>query len=78
MNIIKNSKVQGLGRESFLFISCDRSDMQKILDYGKVADIICPVLSCKDCKVDKLNLDPYIESNAYDDIGYNLLSLLRL
>jgi pre-rRNA-processing protein TSR1 len=47
------------------------------MDYCKVADIICPVLSCKDCNAERINLDPYNESKAFDEFGYRMLSCLR-
>lgn len=47
------------------------------MDYSKVADIICPVLSCKDCNADRINLDPYSQSNAFDELGYSMLRCLR-
>ena len=60
-----------------MFIACDR-DIEKALDYCKVADIVCPILSCRDCEVDKINLDPHGSARAFDDFGYRMLSCLRI
>lgn len=38
----------------------------KCLDYCKAADIICPILSCKNCNLDGLALDPVNNANAFD------------
>jgi len=57
-------------------IFLDRN-IESIMDACKVADIICPVLSCKDCQTNQINLDPYSNANAFDAFGYSLLSNLR-
>ena len=43
-----------------------------------MADIICPVLSCKDCKIDGLIKDPHLNAKAFDEEGYRLLTALRI
>ena len=40
--------------------------LTQCIDYCKTADIICPILSCKDCNVDGLNLNPYENAKAFD------------
>lgn len=47
------------------------------MNYAKVADVICPILSCKETNVEGLALDPFENAKAFDDEGYNLLSCLR-
>jgi len=64
-------------KESYIFIICPR-DVENVLDYCKVADVICPILSCKNCDVDKVALDPYYSSNSFDDLAYKTLSCLRV
>lgn len=70
-------KVHELSKENFIFISCDR-DFFACLDFAKVADIICPVLSCKDCQIDGLVKDPHSNAKAFDEAGYKLLTALRI
>lgn len=50
-------------------IFLDRN-IESIMDACKVADIICPILSCKDCNTNQINLDPYSNANAFDTFGY--------
>ncbi len=49
-----------------------------MLDFCKVADIICPILSCKNVNLDNLNLDPYNNANAFSDWGYKVLQALKV
>lgn len=58
-------------------MACNR-DFLSCLDFAKVADIICPVLSCKDCKIEGLIKDPHSNAKAFDDEGYKLLTSLRI
>lgn len=67
----------GLVKENIIIIEGDRN-FESNLDFCKVADIVCPVLSCKDTNLEKLNLDPYNNANAFDDWGYKVLSALRI
>ncbi|EAR91270.3 carboxy-terminal domain transketolase (macronuclear) [Tetrahymena thermophila SB210] len=67
----------GLIKENFIIIEGDRV-FENIMDFCKIADIVCPVLSCKDANLEKLNLDPYNNANAFDEWGYKILSALRL
>lgn len=69
--------VPELLKEDYIFISCDRN-FYNCLDFGKVADIICPVLSCKDCNIEGLVKDPHSNAKAFDEQGYKLLSALRI
>ncbi|KRX00267.1 hypothetical protein PPERSA_10766 [Pseudocohnilembus persalinus] len=69
--------MQGLVQENFLFAACDRN-LQSTLDILKVADIVCPILSCADCKLEETNLDPYGKAGAFDDYAYRVMSCLRL
>ncbi|EGR34439.1 ribosome biogenesis protein, putative [Ichthyophthirius multifiliis] len=68
----------GLIKENFIFIAGEYKNFENMLDYCKVADIICPVLSCKDTNLEKLNLDPYNNANAFSDWGYKILSALKI
>lgn len=70
-------KVPELTKESYVFLACDR-DFFTCLDFAKVADIICPVLSCKDCIIDGLIKDPHSNAKAFDEEGYRLLTALRI
>ena len=58
------------------FIAPSR-DIGQLMDLAKCADIICPVLSCKSTNTQGMNLDPYIEGKAFDEIGYMILNMLR-
>lgn len=69
--------VPGLIKENFIFIEGDRN-FENALDFCKIADIVCPVLSCRDTNIEKLNLDPYNNANAFDEWGYKMLSALRV
>lgn len=59
-----------------MFLSCDRN-IQTMLDYAKVADVIVPVLSCKQTNLEGMNLNPYENAKAFDDIGYEQINALR-
>jgi pyruvate dehydrogenase E1 component beta subunit/pre-rRNA-processing protein TSR1 len=50
-------------------VVCPR-EIEATLDFCKVADIICPILSCKDCDVEKVALDPYDNSHSFDELAY--------
>lgn len=77
-NLIKTINVVAeLSKENYIFIACDR-DFFSCMDFAKVADIICPVLSCKDCKIEGLIKDPHSNAKAFDDEGYRLLTALRI
>lgn len=69
--------VSELSKENYIFVACDR-DFQSCLDFAKIADIICPVLSCKDCVIDGLIKDPHSNARSFDDEGYKLLTSLRI
>ena len=43
-----------------------------------MADIVCPILSCKDCDVEGVNQNPYEKSNSFDDLAYYTLKCLRI
>ncbi len=43
-----------------------------------MADIICPVLSCKDTQLSGLIKDPHSNAKAFDEEGYKLLTSLRI
>ncbi|CAK68130.1 unnamed protein product (macronuclear) [Paramecium tetraurelia] len=73
LNVEANGK---LIKQPLRFIFLDRNPEQ-ILDACKVADIVCPVLSCRDCNTNTISLDPHSNANAFDEQGYKLLSNLR-
>jgi hypothetical protein len=58
------------------FIAASRN-IQHVLDYCKVADLIVPVLSCRSTNTQGLVLDPYSSSRAFDDHGYTLMNILK-
>ncbi len=43
-----------------------------------MADIVCPILSCKNCNVEGISVDPFENAKAFDENGYKLLSCLRI
>jgi len=47
------------------------------LDYCKIADIVCVVLSCKDADQSSVLLDPFAHARAFDDMGYAMLTVMR-
>lgn len=55
----------------------DRNDPYSVLDVGKIADIILVVMSCKETNVQGVKDDPFLHSNAIDELGYRALSLIR-
>jgi pre-rRNA-processing protein TSR1 len=67
-----NSKKQRL-----IFMPIDRNDVYSILDVGKVADLILVVMSCKNANESQIKENPWENSGAIDDRGYQALSLLR-
>lgn len=69
--------MKGLVKDNFIFAACDRN-LQTALDLCKVADIVCPILSCAECHSDKTNLNPYDNANAFDDFAYRVMSCLRI
>lgn len=68
--------VPGLVKENFTFVACSRR-MQEAVDLCKVADIICPVLSCRNTNAQRLALDPSQHARAFDDHGYTLMNILK-
>ena len=48
------------------------------MDFAKVADIICPIMSCKDCEIENVSLNPYEKSHSFDDLAYLTLKCLRI
>lgn len=51
--------------------------MLEILDYAKIADVICPVLSVEDVNLDKFKADPHTYGGAFDELGLTTISVLR-
>ena len=35
-------------------------------------------MSCKDCDIEKVALDPYNKANSFDELAYKTLSCLRI
>ena len=64
------------GKERITFIKTKR-DVYSILDACKIADIIMFVSSCKKCQADKWQLDPDKYSFCIDDLGYEIISIIR-
>ena len=48
-----------------------------MLDYAKVADIIVPVLSCKQTNIQGMTLNPFDDGKAFDELGYEQINALR-
>lgn len=55
---VDNKAFPQLQRKNYIFIICPR-EIELTLDICKVADIICPILSCRECNFEKMALDPY-------------------
>ena len=64
------------GKERITFIKTKR-DVYSVLDACKIADIIIFVSSCKKCQADKWQLDPDKYSFCIDDLGYEIISIIR-
>ena len=47
------------------------------MDYAKVADIVCPVLSVLDVDLAKYKADPHAYGGAFDEVGLSTISILR-
>lgn len=58
-----------------MLFSC--TSLTQFLDYCKVADVVCIVLSCKDADTKSLTLDPHLYAKAFDELGYEMLEYLR-
>jgi pyruvate dehydrogenase E1 component beta subunit/pre-rRNA-processing protein TSR1 len=48
------------------------------MDICKAAEIVCPILSCRDCDVGSVALDPFKNAKAFDDHAYQTLKYLKL
>jgi pre-rRNA-processing protein TSR1 len=64
------------GKERISLIKTSR-DVYSILDACKVADVILFVASCKKTEFNKWKTDPDKYSNAIDEFGYKILSMIR-
>jgi len=42
-----------------------------------VADIVCPVLSCKGCSLEGMNLNPFENAKAFDRDSYELITCMK-
>ena len=51
--------------------------MLEIMDYTKIADIFCPVLSVQDVNLEKFKSDPHTYGGAFDELGLSTISVLR-
>ena len=40
--------------------------------------MIIPVLSCKECKFEGLNTDPFENAKAFDELAYTLMRCLKI
>lgn len=47
------------------------------MDYVKLADIVCPVLSVADIDLMRFKTDPHAFGGAYDELGLTTISVLR-
>ena len=72
-----SSTNMGSRRQRLIFLTIPRDDAHKVLEIGKLADIILTVMSCADSDVKGLKVDPDKFSNAIDEVGYKALGLLR-
>lgn len=76
-HLVNVGGVVGVKRQRLIFYKCER-DPHALLDVSKVADILVFVLSCEKAQVDKLRDDPDEYAHAIDEIGYKMLSNLRV
>ena len=63
-------------KENFIFLTVDRN-VQNLLDYAKVADVIVPVLSCREVDQEAMTLNPHEAAKAFDELAYEQMSSLR-
>ncbi|KAM3131878.1 hypothetical protein pb186bvf_015999 [Paramecium bursaria] len=71
-----NVPTSKINKQPLQFIFLNR-DIDNILDACKIADIMVPVLSCRESNVQQLAIDPLNNARAFDNQGYKILSNLR-
>ena len=76
-HLVNMGGVVGVKKQRLIFYPCQR-DPHALLDICKIADILLFVLSCEKAQVDKLKDDPDLYANAIDEVGYKMLSNLRV
>lgn len=62
--------------DRYLFINCPRHS-ETFLDYAKVADILLNISTVEHADLQKLNVSPSEAVNAIDELGENMINLLR-
>lgn len=67
----------GVKKQRLMFHICKR-DVYSVLDITKIADICLFTFSCKETKADKVRDDPDQHANAIDEVGYQILNVLRV
>lgn len=62
--------------ERFIFLTCERNILA-FLDLAKVADIVCPIITCKAVDFQQFKENPYEKSGAFDDLSLQMISAFR-
>lgn len=62
--------------DRYLFINCPR-DSETFLDFAKVADMLLNISTVDHVDIETLNVKPGDAVNAIDEIGENMINLLR-
>lgn len=72
---ITTEKLPQFKGDQFIFMHSSRN-LLEFLDYAKVADIICPILSVKNVNLQEFRLNED-KSNAFDELGLTMITSLR-
>mmetsp|Transcript_28797 Transcript_28797/g.28504 ORF Transcript_28797/g.28504 Transcript_28797/m.28504 type:complete len:563 (-) Transcript_28797:264-1952(-) len=67
----------GVKKQRLMFHVCKR-DIYSVLDITKIADICLFAFSCKEAQADKVRDNPDEFANAIDEVGYQILNVLRV
>lgn len=59
-----------------MLLSASRNILE-VMDYAKIADIVCPILSVQDVNLEKFKADPHAYGGAFDELGLSTISILR-
>lgn len=62
--------------EKYMFIHCPRNS-EIFLDFAKVADLLLNISTVEHVNIPRLNIKPSDSVNAIDEIGENMINLLR-
>jgi len=75
-SVVSFNEVPQFQGEQYIFLACTRK-MLEVLDYAKVADVICPVLSVADIDLVRFKANPHEAAGAFDALGLDTISVLR-